>query len=643
MADLQVPRDTQEKYRIEKAKRLASDNFDKRIALWKDHALAEGATDPWARYDELARQEPYLKEGSRIRFLIVGAGHSGLVHAYHLIAAGFSARDIVVVDAAGGWGGTWYWNRYPGLQCDVEGYCYLPLLEQSGFIPRHRYSTGEEIRQNAEHIAAKFELQGMFCTSLVGADWNEQQGRWDIRLRRDLGPAHPEMNREFTISTQFFVSALGPINNPSIPALPGLGEYAKEHKVFHTARWDYSYTGGSQGDPSLVHLKDKVIGIIGTAASAVQAVPELAKWVKHLYVFQRTPTYIGPHEDSETTPESWDRVTQGGKPGWQAERMENQNLFFTDDPEATPERNLVQDERSRFPPLSGFWGSRRGKGLKADDAEAHTKSMLEREHPHVARLREHMSRVVKDPATAEKLTPWYPGWCKRPTYNNAYLQALNRPNVTLVDTDGQGVQSFNSRGAVVGKGESTVNYELDAIVLATGFQVAGTAGRSPAATSRTYFRGRHGRDFTDKWQSPDFATLFGVATNGFPNLFISSAANSAASANLTSVYNSQAKITAHFIKTAFAGSVNPDKLVIEVDKAAEEEWTAKVVERATWFSAFGACPPTYFTDYKHSLDDPNELKAALKKATWGLGPVDYDHVLSQYIKDGSLKGVTVAS
>ncbi|KAK7967975.1 phenylacetone monooxygenase [Apiospora aurea] len=285
MGSVEVDISTREKYSAERAKRLATTNFAKRLEVSKDPSVRDLLQDPWADYDARAKEAPYLENGSRTKFLIVGAGHSGLIHAYHLIKAGFDPKDLVIVDNAGGWGGTWYWNRYPGLQCDVEGYCYLPLLQESGFVPQNRYSHGEEIRQNAEHIAAKFGLQGMFCTSLVVADWNESDGRWDVTLRRQLGPAHEELNVPFTVSTQFLITATGPLSSMSIPALPGLDDFRREKKVFHAARWDYDYTGGSTTDPHMVNLRDKVVGIVGTAATAVQAVPELAKWAQHLYVF----------------------------------------------------------------------------------------------------------------------------------------------------------------------------------------------------------------------------------------------------------------------------------------------------------------------------------------------------------------------
>ncbi|KAK7934860.1 hypothetical protein PG985_000355 [Apiospora marii] len=633
MGSVPVDISTREKYLIENAKRAAAaDNFAKRIDVQKDSSLHDLLRDPWADYAALAQQEPWLKDGSHTKFVVFGAGHAGLIHAYHLIKAGFDTKDIVLVDNAGGWGGTWYWNRYPGLQCDVEGYCYLPLLEESGFVPTHRYSHGEEIRQNAEHIAAKFGLQGMFCTTFVGATWNDSEARWDIKLRRNLGPDYEHLNGEFAISAQFIINTTGVLANMSIPALPGIEEFRKEKKLFHAARWDYEYTGGSYKDPKMTKLQDKVVGIVGTAATAVQAVPELAKWAKHLYVFQRTPIYVGPHQDSETTP------------GLRAkhERQENLSLFFTDDASVTPDMNLVDDERSRYPSLSGIWGSRRAQDLSGkDQAAEHTEWMLQREAPHAARLREHIRRTVRDPATAEKLTPWYPGWCKRPAFHNAYLQAFDRPNVTLVDTDGRGVEAYTRQGVVVGRDE----YPLDALVLATGFEIAGT-GQSPTAAAHAYCRGRGGRDLDDKWGSLDFGTLLGVCTHGFPNLFFSVGANSGANANMTAVYTSQARMTAHLVATSTATARNsggdPARTVVEATVEGERGWVDECLGLATWYvPLLTTCPPTYFTGYRNGPPDEKTMAVAKRKLPYPGGPVGFDEAVSRYIAEGDLKGVVV--
>ncbi|KAK8017900.1 hypothetical protein PG993_014226 [Apiospora rasikravindrae] len=681
---------TEDKYRAECDKRRAATTFHRRVDVYRDESLASLATDPWVNHDEVAKQPALLAEGSMVKFLVIGAGHAGLVYSAQLVQAGFSAQDIVLVDTAGGVGGTWYWNRYPGLCCDVEGYCYLPLLEETGFIPTQRYTRGEEIRQNAEIIADKFSLRGMFCTKFIGACWDEQKGRWAVTLQRQLGAKYEELNAPFTVYVQFLIATPGPVPNPSVPALPGLSDFLKEKAVWHTARWNYDYTGGSQDDPDMVNLKDKVVGIIGTGATAVQAVPELAKWARHVYVFQRTPVYCGPHVQSKTTPKTWAKVANG--PGWQYKRMENLDKFYSDDPDARSEDNWVNDGRTHHPAVAAAFGSRRAKELlrlQDEGADRHTviqehiERLLSLERPGAERIREHIAHTVRDPATASSLTPWYPMWCKRPAYHASYLEAFNLSNVTLVDTDGQGVQSFTRTGVIVGgtgtgisigngseaAGAAQREYQLDALVFATGYMVEGlgAAGIKSAEDQKTQtgapavvqgYRGRGGRQFSEKWASPEFGTVLGQATHGFPNLFFQTMSNVGISGNSTPAYVNGGRFVAHILKTATAqarGKVrmgtedNDDneehsehRLVIEATQEAENCWTDAVEKGADWFAGLGICTPTWFTGYQR-LDNktPTEQLAFRKRGLWPAGPLDYADIINKYIQEESLEGFAI--
>ncbi|KAK1964344.1 FAD/NAD(P)-binding domain-containing protein [Colletotrichum sublineola] len=596
-----------ERYAAERAKRFGAATYGMRANIRDDPSLSDLQQDPWADYDELAKAEPYLEDGSRPKFLIVGAGHCGLMQAWQLINAGFDAKDIVLVDTAGGWGGTWYWNRYPGLECDVEGYCYLPLLEQSGFVPKWRYSPGSEIRENAEFIAAKFGLQGMFCTAMVSADWDQGGGRWLIRLRRVFRGAHEHLNKEFTVSAQFLISAIGPMTSLSVPSLPGLSDFRRERKLFHGARWDYDYTGGSQADPSRTKLQNKVVGVIGTGSTAAQVVAELGKW--------------------------WRPTRLAGKA--HGELIADDPLI--DDPSFP---NFVDDARSRFMPLVGLWGTRRFKDLKPEDAQAHTESMLQREAPHVQLLRDHINRTVKNPAIAAQLTPWYPGWCKRPAYHASYLQTFDKPNVTLVDTNGQGVQAYTARGVVAGTGDDVREYALDALVLATGFDLSGKKN-SIAKDSGYKCTGRDGRSLDDKWESLEFATLYGLATHGFPNyFFLGGTSNTAASANTTSAFMSASRTIAHMIKGGMARSADPARTVIKVSREAELEWTESCMKQPTFFAPLATtCLPTYFTGYKGSNEGADEKAIAARKLIYPRGPLHYDDVTREWAEKGTLDGV----
>ncbi|KAJ3959805.1 hypothetical protein N0V92_003567 [Colletotrichum tropicale] len=594
--------------------------------------------DPWADYDNLAKQTPPLRDGSEIRFLILGAGHNGILFAYHLISAGFKPSEIVVVDEAGGFGGTWYWNRYPGLTCDVEGYCYLPLLEETGFVPKHRYSKGQEIRQNVEGIAEKFGIQGMFCTKAKSADWDETQKRWNVKLSRNLGPNHQDLSGDFVVRVQFLMPAGGLFYSPSAPDAPGLEGFMKNREIFHTARWNYAYTGGSQSKPDLVNLQDKRVGIIGTGATAVQAVPELAKWAKQLYVFQRTPSYCGPREQVETTPESWAKVAGG--PGWQSKRVRNLNKYLNDHPEAVPEDDLLKDGWSRARQFSGLIGSPRAKDITPAKVPEHLKRMLELDAGIATDLRNHVDGEVENPEVAEKLKAWYPGWCKRPTFHQDYLKSFNRPNVTLVDTDGQGISGYTDGGILVGKGESSKEYEVDVLVLATGFATTTGVDGDPVQVLDMPIRGRNGRSLTDKWKAEDFATFFGVATHDFPNLLFYTSKGATGSANTTYPLTIAAKTVAHIAKTAVEQASDANRLEVEVSKEAEQRYTESLKPYSPWYATVASCTPTYFTDYRDPTKAKNPENKKGPAVGWTLGTVAFEEAVDKWI-DGGLDGFAV--
>ncbi|KAL2285486.1 hypothetical protein FJTKL_08149 [Diaporthe vaccinii] len=274
--------------------------------------------------------------------LICGGGRSGILYAYRLIEAGFSSKDIVIVDIADGFGGTWYWNRYPGLMCDVKGFVYLPLLEETGYVPKHKYSYGEEIRGQSERIATRWGLQGQFCTKVDRQTWDGERHQWVVTMRRTLGEDLGAAN--LTVYADFVVGAGGVLSIPKIPKLSGWSEFRAKKHAFHTSRWGYAYTGGSQEKPDMTKLKGKRVSLVVTGATAVQVVPELAKWAEHLYVIQRTPSYRGQRGQAEVTPELWSTVADG--PGWQHRRRLNFNSYVTNNPEQI---DLVNDGRTHVP------------------------------------------------------------------------------------------------------------------------------------------------------------------------------------------------------------------------------------------------------------------------------------------------------
>ncbi|KAJ1329932.1 pentalenolactone D synthase [Microdochium nivale] len=619
--------DLAEKYAEERLKRLRTDGNDQYTNARSGSEMQDFIADPWADYAALAAQDPPLKDGGSTKAIIVGGGHAGLVVAARLVKSGkFTGSDIVIVDTAGGFGGTWYWNRYPGLMCDVEGYCYLPLLEDTGYVPQHKYSYGAEIRGQSERVAAHFGIQAMLCTKVESQIWREDRGRWEVQMTQSLG--HVRGPTTLTVDTQFLIVTGGVLSIPKMPSAPGFSEFKARNSVFHTSRWDYGVTGGSQEVPDMEKLRDKRVAIIGTGATGIQAVPYLARWAKHLYVVQRTPSYCGPRSQRETTPETWAEVTASG-PGWHQRRMDNFNSYISADPE---DSDLVNDGWTKNmgrAPLNG------GAGWKVtpETIPDHVRRLLEFDTPIAEELRARISETVKDQAVAEKLKPWYPGWCKRPTFNDEYLETFNRSNVTLIDTDGKGIRNFTDRGIVAAGGDQEgTEIEVDVLVLGTGFALGNTM--DPSQREDAPIVGVGGRHLSDAWADINsFGTLFGVSMPGFPNLFFPHITGIGPSANMTSTYESAARVITHVISTAAAESGAPlERLVVEAGREAANKWTDAVVEKAPFFAALVGCTPSYMTkEGAVALASPEAQALQARQSPWGAGVLDYQRVTGKYM------------
>jgi cyclohexanone monooxygenase len=265
--------------------------------------------------------DPYVAPGftrapltDEVEVVIIGAGFSGLLAAARLREAGVAG--IRIVDAGGDFGGTWYWNRYPGAQCDIESYCYLPLLEELGYMPKEKYSFAPEIFEHSQNIAKAFQLYDVACfqTRVTELNWDERLSRWIVST-----------DRNDAMKARFVVLATGPASRPKLPGIPGIDEF--EGHTFHTSRWDYAYTGGDHSG-NLNKLSDKRVAVIGTGATAIQCVPHVGAHAKHLYAFQRTPSSVDERGNKPTDPE-WARSLA---PGWQRARRENFNDVVTGHP-----------------------------------------------------------------------------------------------------------------------------------------------------------------------------------------------------------------------------------------------------------------------------------------------------------------------
>lgn len=611
----------QRKYEEERSKRLRQDGMAQFLELNKEYQDLN--KDPFGDYNSLPQ---ILRDGDDVKFVIIGGGHAGLLAATRIIDAGFSADDIVIVDKAGGFGGTWYWNRFPGLTCDIEGYIYLPLLEELGYMPKYRYSNGHEIREHAEKIAEKWRLKAQFGTTVTGQEWIQEEARWRLSIVQDQ-----DQNR-LEVRAQFVFCAPGVFPTAHIPRLAGLDDFRREHHVFHTARWDYSYTGGSQENPILENLRDKTVGIIGTGATAVQAVPWLAKYSKHLYVFQRTPSYVGPRKQELTDSETWAKVTE--RPGWQKTRQENYNAVMAGEPAV---EDLVHDGWTATRAFSGVTGSTIKGIITGKQIASHVKDLNKLDIERTNYVRSHIEKEVEDQATAEKLKPWYPSWCKRPTFHNDYLVSFNRPNVTLVNTDGKGVERMTEHGIVATGGQE---YALDVLIFSTRYTCN---GGSPADRADMCIIGREGKFLNDKWNSDDFGTLHGIASHGFPNYFFFTMTNTVATSNQTFALDVGAKHCAHIIAEAMRRTGGDKNTAIEVSKEAEEVWGSEVAERAGWFAGLATCTPSFISQEGDAFrKTPEEAHRAARMATWGEGASSYQKRLEEYQASGNLQGINIS-
>jgi cyclohexanone monooxygenase len=577
-----------ERYRQERDKRLNTHRHD---IPELEGALARYADDP---YTTPAEREPVRDE---VDVIVVGAGLGGLIIAAQLRKQGFD--KIRLIDAAGDVGGVWYWNRYPGAMCDVEALVYLPMLEETGYIPRDKYARAPEILGHAQSLAKHFGLyeHALLQTTVQGMEWDEPASQWVIRTDRDD-----------VLRAQFVVLANGALQKLKLPAVPGIETF--QGTAFHTSRWDYSYTGGTyETDPT--NLADKVVGVVGTGATAVQCVPPLGRSSKQLYVFQRTPSTVGVRNNGPVDQE-WAATLE---PGWQQKRRRN----FTEVAYgAQVEEDLVDDS------WSDVW--RRlvvDPAFKTMSPEELAVAKERADFELMEQIRDRVDSIVEDPETAEALKPYYGYMCKRPAFHDEYLPTFNRSNVTLVDTDGQGVERVYERGVVVNGRE----YELDCLIFATGFEV-GTA-----YTRRIGFDviGRDHVSLTAKWEN-GLSTLYGLSTAKFPNMFF----QSAISAQNVETINFIDTIQENAIHMAYVmGEVRRrGALSFETSEEAESAWVQTIVDLAPDDSAYlESCTP----GRKNNEGSPDTRPPADRN--FGRGPLEMYALLSDWRASGELRGM----
>ncbi len=533
------------RYRSEREKRIRPDGNAQFQSFTGD--FADFDTDPWV--EPGFTRDPIVDNTTAV---IVGGGFAGMLTAIQLTRHGI--RDFVIVEKAGDFGGTWYWNRYPGCMCDVESYTYLPLLEETGYMPTEKYASAAEIFGYCQLLGEHFDLypHALFQTEIESAAWDDNEGRWQIVT-----------SRGDRLSSRFFVTAGGILHKAKLPGIPGIQDF--EGHMFHTARWDYSITGGSPTDP-MDKLGALRVGIIGTGATAVQLVPQLARAAKEVYVFQRTPSAVGVRNNGPTD-EGWFRSLE---PGWQEERLQNFTKAVTGQ---HPEPNLVDDGWTEF-----MWHDTQQQ--PADEAE-----MLELERldlQTMEALRARVDREVHDPETAEKLKPWYGKHCKRLCFHDDYLPAFNEAHVHLVDTDGRGVDRVTATGVVF----DGVEYPVDLLIFASGFEV------TTALEHRLGFDpiGRDGVTLGERW-ADGAHTLHGVLSATFPNLLIIGTIQAGFGVNFVHFLSESARHVAWIVATAEEEGIRSIEATVE----AEEEWLFVLYGVAMGLRAYSStCTPGYY-------------------------------------------------
>jgi cyclohexanone monooxygenase len=584
------------RYRAERDKRLRPDGIQQFVE----------PTGDFSRYVD----DPYVAPGftrepltDEVDVVIVGGGIGGLLAGARLREAGLDR--IRVIDKAGDFGGTWYWNRYPGLQCDIESYIYLPLLEETGYIPTEKYAKGPEILAYLQSVGRHYDLyeDACFQTEICEIRWDEADVRWVVTT-----------NRHDAIRARFVVMSSGPLNRPKLPGIPGISAY--QGHTFHTSRWDYDYTGGSC-EGGLDGLAGKRVGVIGTGATAVQCVPHVAASAEHLYVFQRTPSSISVRGNAPTDP-GWAASLQ---PGWQRERMHNFNALVSGLPQ---EVDLVSDSWTDIMRNVCVWLIGAGMpGVDVDMADVAAAVELG-DFQKMEELRSRIDETVEDPATAEALKPYYRMFCKRPCFSDDYLPTFNRPNVTLVDTDGCGVDRFTQRGVVVGDTE----YELDCVVFATGFEV----GTEPTKRAGLDVVGRDGVRLSHKWAT-GMSTFHGFHSHGFPNMFHLGITQTGYTPNIPHMLDEQTGHVAHTI----AHLRKEGATYIEADPDAEAEWVATIDRLQVLTEGFLLeCTPGYYNQ-----EGIPRGGHSLLAGQYGEGSVAFFALLHQWREDGRFAGLVI--
>ncbi len=581
------------KYRTERDKRLRPDGNAQYLRLTGQ--LAHYLDDP---YTPRVERSP---KTDHVTFAFVGGGFAGLVTGARLVEAGI--EDVRIVEKGGDFGGTWYWNRYPGAQCDTASMIYMPLLEETGHMPTEKYAHAPEILAQCQRIGRQFKLydQALFHTEVCDLHWDDVASRWVI-----------ETNRGDRFTADYVGLGTGPLHVPKLPGIPGITEF--KGQSFHTSRWDYGYTGGDPAGGLMTRLADKRVAVIGTGATAVQCVPHLARACETLYVVQRTPSSVDARGNQPIDPVWFSEIATRG---WQKRWLEN---FTGNQGLGTAEEDLVMDGwtdlsrriRARIKQLP------REQMNPANMLAAYEDSDLEK----MEEIRARVDHIVADPDTAQKLKAWYRQLCKRPCFHDAYLQAFNEPGTHLIDTDGKGVEAITERGLVV----DGVEFEVDCIIYASGFEV-GTEYERRAGFD---LRGRDGVRLSEVW-ADGMRSKHGIHVHGFPNAFF---VQPTQGANLISNVPHNLTEAGATIAAIVKEARHRAATEVEVAAPAQEAWVNLLLSGGGRMIGSLDCTPGY---YNNEGQEPG--MAAKLAVGYPAGALEYFRYLERWRGSGKFEGL----
>lgn len=580
------------KYRAERDKRLRPGGTDQ--YQFAEGDLAHFADDPYAGAPE---PRPALAEDLDI--LVIGAGLGGLQLGATLRRKGIG--NFRILDIAADFGGTWYWNRYPGLRCDVESYIYLPFLEETGYMPTERYIRGSEIFAYCQRLGRHFDLydRALFQTKVTGMTWDEGERRWIVTT-----------DRGDTFRARFVTTQSGIFSRPQLPGVKGIERF--QGKMFHSARWDYEYTGGSS-DGNLTGLADKRVGLVGTGATGLQVVPQLAGYAKQLVVFQRTPTAVGVR-DNAPTDENWFRSLP---PGWQKHREDTFNRIGNGEDADCP----IDDGWARFFRRMIAAAKSLPEGACSPEKVAAAQELADFEHNEMVRAR--VDEVIEDPETASLLKAYYRTQCKRPGFSDDYLPVFNRPNVSLVDVSG-GIDEITETSVIVAGRE----YTLDCLIFCTGFELGTTwvhqAGYDVIGAGETRL--------SEKW-AQGLVTYHGLFSHGFPNMFFMGLTQTGATVNVPHMLQEQIDHLTYVVDRC----LNEGKTRVEATLSAEAAWQDEIGRMNEMRRPFQeACTPGYFNAEGRAEDRRSAIGSGMYFPS-----THFFRMLADWRKAGDFEGLTV--